>query len=57
VFSDRVRGFVYTVFYLVTNNIWYQGDVPSMYARAFWDRFRNGKTEIGPGAFEPYNPD
>jgi hypothetical protein len=55
-FLKRIKPFVYDVFDLVTLNRWRHGSVAAMHARAFWDRFKNGKTNVGPGTFKPYDP-
>jgi hypothetical protein len=55
-FLDAVRPLAYNVFSLVTATSWRDGGVPKMYARAFWDRFKNGKTDVAPGTFKPFEP-
>jgi hypothetical protein len=55
-FIEHVRPFAYLVFSLVTANHWVQGGIGEMYAKAFWDRFKNGHTDVAPGPFEPFDP-
>jgi hypothetical protein len=51
---SAVRPLAYDVFSLVTATSWSNGGLPKVYARAFWDRFKNGKTSVVPGAFAPF---
>ena len=56
-FIDFVRPFVYGVFELVTSTSWAEDyiDMNRFYARAFWDRLKNGKTllKYEPGRERP----
>ena len=49
-FLETVRSYVYDVYSLITGNHW--GDdhtvISRFYAKAFWDRFKNGSTELEP---------
>lgn len=50
-YLERVRSFVYNVFYIVTADSWSGGDALSrFYAQSFWDRFKNGRTDMEPPA-------
>lgn len=49
-FLAEIRPYVYDVYALITANHW--GDdhtvISRFYARAFWDRFKNGSTDLDP---------
>lgn len=49
-FIECVRPFVYSVFHFVTANSWDESfrDLNRFYARAFWDRFTSGSTDLEP---------
>ncbi len=50
-YLERVRPFVYNVFGIVTATSWPGGDALSrFYAKSFWDRFKNGRTDLEPPA-------
>jgi hypothetical protein len=50
VYMASVREYVYSVFTLITANHWSHDfkSVNSFYAKAFWDRFKRGSTELEP---------
>lgn len=50
-FFESVRPLVYDVYYLTTATSWDKRhtDISRFYASAFWDRFKNGKTDMKPG--------
>lgn len=49
-FFAEVRPFVYDVYSLITANHWGDDhtDISRFYAKAFWDRFKNGSTDLEP---------
>ena len=49
-FFQSVRPLVYDVYYLITATSWDKRhtDISRFYASAFWDRFKNGKTDMEP---------
>jgi hypothetical protein len=49
-FFAAVRPFAYDVYSLITANNWGDDhtDISRFYAKAFWDRFRNGSTDLEP---------
>jgi hypothetical protein len=48
-FLARVRPFVYDVFALVTSTSWANAEpIDRFYVQAFWDRFKNGRTDLTP---------
>lgn len=49
-FFAAVRPFVYDVYSLITANHWGDDhtDISRFYAKAFWDRFKNGSTDLEP---------
>lgn len=49
-FIERVRPYVYSVIHFVTTNSWDESfrDLNRFYARAFWDRFTKGSTDLEP---------
>jgi len=50
-YLEHVRRFVYNVFGIVTATSWPGGDALSrFYSKSFWDRFKNGRTDLEPPA-------
>lgn len=51
-FLRRVRPYVYDVYLMLTANSWdsESTDISRFYCRAFWDRFKNGTTDLQPRA-------
>jgi hypothetical protein len=49
-FLAEVRPYVYDVYALITANHWGDDhtDISRFYAKAFWDRFKNGSTDLEP---------
>ena len=49
-FFESVRPLVYDVYSLITATHWDKKhtDISRFYAKAFWDRFKNGRTELEP---------
>lgn len=49
-FLSKIRPYAYDVFLLLTANSWSDDfiKINRFYTRAFWDRFKNGKTDLEP---------
>jgi hypothetical protein len=51
-FLSTVAPYVYDVFCLITATLWANADdVNLFHVRTFWDRFKNGHTELKPPSF------